>query len=94
MQEEVDHMLYPKSSLQEADAVAWIATSKDAELQQYPFKFQPLEPTEVRLKILHTAICHSDVMHLRGLWGNSFITQVINTIRAVRAMKLLGKSHR
>lgn len=93
MQEEVDHMLYPKSSLEEADAVAWIAISKDAELQQYPFKFQPLEPTEVRLKILHTAICHSDVMHLRGMWGNSSIKQEINATHAALATKSLGKSH-
>lgn len=94
MQEEVDHILYPKSSLQEADAVAWIATTKDAELQQYPFKFQPLEPTEVRLKVLHTSICYSDVMHLRGLWGNSFISQVINAIHAVPDTKSSEKSHR
>lgn len=67
--------------------MAWIATTKDAELQQYAFKFQPLEPNEVRLKVLHTSICYSDVMHLRGLWGNSFITQVINAIHVALAMK-------
>lgn len=47
-----------------------VATSKDSDLQLYPFKFPPLKPEEVRLKILHTSICSSDVMTLRGKWAN------------------------
>ena len=31
----------------------------------YPFKFLPLEPNEVRLKVLYTSICQSDIMTIR-----------------------------
>lgn len=73
MQEEVDHPFYPKSTLEEADAVAWILTDKDSELVMYPFKFLPLEPNEVRLKITYTSICQSDILHSRGHWGKFLI---------------------
>lgn len=68
--EEIDHPLYPRAPLAEADAVAWIFTSQDSDLQMYSFKFSELQPAEVRIKILHTSICYSDVMHSRGHWGN------------------------
>lgn len=92
MQEEVDHPLYPRAPLNEADAVAWIFTNKDSELQMYSFKFWPLEPTDVRLKILHTSICHSDIMHSRGLWGNHSSIQENSLTPAALAMKSLPRS--
>ena len=63
--QDVNHSLYPKSTLEQADGVAWIFTDKDSELTKYPFKFSELKPTEVRLKVLHTSLCFSDVMHSR-----------------------------
>lgn len=69
--EEIDHPFYPKAPINEADAVAWIFTSKDSNLVKYPFNFLPPEPSEVRLKVLHTSLCYSDVMHAREMWGIS-----------------------
>jgi|JI10StandDraft_1071094.scaffolds.fasta_scaffold4978655_1 D-arabinose 1-dehydrogenase-like Zn-dependent alcohol dehydrogenase len=66
--EEIDHPLYTKASLQEADGVAWIFTSKESQMVKYPFKFPEMEPAEVRLKVLHVSLCYSDVMHVRGYW--------------------------
>ena len=40
--EELDHFIYPKAKLEEADAVAWVLTNPDSELVMYPFKFFPL----------------------------------------------------
>lgn len=87
MQEEVDHPFYPRAPMSEADAVAWIFTSKDSELEMYSFKFWPLEPSDVRIKILHTSICHSDIMHSRGLWGTSASTQARRPTPAARATR-------
>jgi hypothetical protein len=92
MQEEVDHPLYPRAPLNEADAVAWIFTSKDSDLQMYSFKFWPLEPSDVRLKILHTSICYSDIMHSRGYWGNSSSIQENRRTPAALATKSSLKS--
>ena len=74
--EEIDHFIYPKAKMEEADAVAWVLTSPDSELVMYPFKFFPLEPQDVRLKILHTSLCASDHFHGRGFWGKHFLIQV------------------
>lgn len=74
--EEIDHFIYPKAKMEEADAVAWVLTSPDSELVMYPFKFFPLEPQDVRLKILHTSLCASDHFHGRGFWGKHSLIQV------------------
>ena len=74
--EEIDHFIYPKAKMEEADAVAWVLTSPDSDLVMYPFKFFPPEPQDVRLKILHTSLCASDHFHGRGFWGNSYLIQV------------------
>lgn len=63
--EELDHFLYPKAKREEADGVAWVFTSADSDLVQYPFTFFPLEPSDVRLKVLHTSLCASDLLHAR-----------------------------
>ena len=69
MEEELDHFMYPKAKKEEADAVAWVLTSPTSDLVMYPFKFFPVEPEDVRLKILHTSLCASDHFHGRSLWG-------------------------
>ena len=68
--EEIDHPLYLKADIKEADAVAWVFTSKESTMVKYPFTFPEMETTEVRIKVLHTSLCYSDVMHVRGLWCN------------------------
>ena len=65
--------MYPKAKREEADAVAWVFTGPNSDLVQYPFKFFDVEPSDVRLKVLHTALCHSDLLHARGLWGKHLL---------------------
>ena len=50
------------------DGMAWVfKTPKD--FGMYPFKFPPLKPEDVRIRILYTGVCHSDSMTGRGKWG-------------------------
>lgn len=35
----------------------------------YPFTFPEIEDHDVRLKVLHTSICHSDLATIRQDWG-------------------------
>jgi len=62
------HPIYQVCDIKEADAVAWALTSKDSDLVMYPFKFPELGDNEVRLKILYSSLCQSDVMHGRNKW--------------------------
>jgi hypothetical protein len=39
MQGEISHPFYAPSTLDKADGVAWVATSKDSPLSLYPFTF-------------------------------------------------------
>lgn len=61
--------MYPKSDLKEADAVAWVAVDPTSPLAMYSFKFPELSSDEVRLKVLYTSICRSDILTIRGSWG-------------------------
>lgn len=67
--EPLSHFMYPRCDIKEADAVAWVATSPTSELEFYPCKFPELQDDEVRIKIIYTSICHSDIMTIRGDWG-------------------------
>lgn len=60
-----EHFMYPKSTLEEADSVAYVLGNPNGTLTQYPFKFFDLDPTEVRVRILYTGLCQSDVLHGR-----------------------------
>lgn len=82
--EELDHFMYPKASKEEADAVAWVFTSPKSDLVQYHFKFFEPEPNDVRLKVLHTALCQSDNLHARGCWGTLSLIQEKCLIPAAR----------
>lgn len=63
--------MYPRCDIKEADAVAWVAINPTGPLEMYPCKFPELEDDQVRLKILYTSICHSDIMTIRGKWGET-----------------------
>lgn len=69
MQQEITHHLYAPSTLENADGVAWVAKDKDSDLVMYPFTFQEVKENEVRLKVLYTSICHSDLATIREHWG-------------------------
>lgn len=66
---EIDHMLYQRvEDPKDADALAWVFKNKD-EFVPYYYKFPELAEDEVRAKVLHTGLCHSDVMTGREKWG-------------------------
>lgn len=69
MQQEITHHLYAPSTMDKADGVAWVATDKASPLAMYPFTFQEIKENEVRLKVLYTSICHSDLATIREHWG-------------------------
>ena len=69
MEGEIDHFMYPRASKEEADAAAWVATTPEGKLSLYYFKFMDMEENEVRVKVLYTSICQSDILTVTELWG-------------------------
>lgn len=55
--------------MEEADAVAWVALDATGPFHMYSFKFTEVEPEQVRIKVLYTSICQSDILTVRGNWG-------------------------
>lgn len=59
---DIDHPIYKRvDDLSQADAVGWVFKN-DKEFVPYYFRFPPLGEDELRVRILHTGLCHSDVM--------------------------------
>ena len=69
MTEKYEHELYKYCDIKEADAVAWAFVNKD-KLVQFPFKFPEIKDDEIRINILYTSLCLSDVHTVKGPWGD------------------------
>ena len=69
MTEKYEHELYKHCDIKEADAVAWAFVNKD-KLVQFPFKFPEIKDDEIRINILYTSLCLSDVHTVKGPWGD------------------------
>lgn len=63
-----DHELYKHCDEKDADAIAWAFTSS-SRMEKFPFKFPPLGKNEIRVNVLFTGLCQSDVLSARGKWG-------------------------
>lgn len=62
---DIDHQLYKKAEPGTEDAHGWVFKN-DKEMVPYYFKFPTLKDDEVRVRVLHTGLCHSDSMTARG----------------------------
>jgi alcohol dehydrogenase (NADP+) len=69
MEPELSHPFYEFVSKKElADAEAWVWLNKD-DYKRVFFKFPELEETDVRINIIWTGMCRSDLLHVTGQWG-------------------------
>jgi D-arabinose 1-dehydrogenase-like Zn-dependent alcohol dehydrogenase len=64
------HPIYKPAKIEEADAVGWMAPSKNKDVQMVPFKFPDLGPDEVRINITHTSLCQTDIHEVEGELGD------------------------
>ena len=58
-------------SIEEADGVAWAMTEPGTAMTQLPFKHPPLLENEVRIKVTHAGLCHSDVFVATCGWHDN-----------------------
>lgn len=52
-------------------AFGWAARDSSGVLSPFKFSRRATGEKDVRLKILYTGICHSDLHHLKNEWGTS-----------------------
>jgi D-arabinose 1-dehydrogenase-like Zn-dependent alcohol dehydrogenase len=87
-------------SIEEADALAFgsISNQKDNKFELIPFKFSELKDDEIRIKVLYSSLCHSDIAFSTGQWGDTmllpcvpgheFVGEVIAVGTEVRNVKM------
>lgn len=54
---------------EDADAAAWVFTSKNSFVKQY-VRLPDLKSDEIRGRVLYTSLCHTDCKMGRGKWGD------------------------
>ena len=64
MKENYQHEIYKYCDIKEADAVAWAFVNKD-KMVQFPFKFPELKDDEIRVNVLYSGLCQTDVNTVR-----------------------------
>ena len=67
-------VLCPK---EEANAACWGVTEAKGPLKRLYFKLPDLKKDEVRIKVLHTGLCHSDCFKVNQEWGDNFVYPLI-----------------
>eukprot|EP00743_Colponemidia_sp_Colp-15_P003193 GILK01003448.1.p1 GENE.GILK01003448.1~~GILK01003448.1.p1 ORF type:complete len:368 (-),score=56.20 GILK01003448.1:158-1261(-) len=82
------HMNTLVEDKREADAIAWGAVEGKQGLVEIPFKHYALRAGEIRVKITHSGVCHSDVHTIVGEWGHTALPcvpghEVIGNVVAV-----------
>lgn len=91
MEPTIEHKIYKRAaSIQEADAVARAFKDYSMKSFDYPFKFPELRAQEVRARILHTGICHSDCHHVSGEWGSDMQWPIAPGHEIVAQVMLVG----
>jgi D-arabinose 1-dehydrogenase-like Zn-dependent alcohol dehydrogenase len=58
-------------NIQDADAVAMAFMEPGTTVTPLPFKHPPLLPKELRIRVTHSGLCHSDILIAEGSWAKS-----------------------
>lgn len=65
---ELEHEIYKKVKKEEAEGCAWVFTDSE-NISKYYYKHPPLKPYELKIRIISTGICMSDLMTGSEKWG-------------------------
>ena len=64
-------------TLGDADSFAWAFLKKGTTVVPYPFRQPPVADKEVRIKVTHAGLCHSDVIRSTGGWGDNILFPIV-----------------
>ena len=74
----------------EADTTCWGVTEARGELKRVYVKQQPLADDEVRLKVLHVGLCHSDCFKVNAEWGPNYLYPLVPGHEIVGEIEKVG----
>lgn len=64
----LEHPMYKKTTLDQADGVAWVFPAPSQEAVLYPFKFPELGEEEVRIEQIYSGLCFTDCHLVQQNW--------------------------
>lgn len=82
---------YKIVDIKEADAAAWALTSPNSKPEMIGWKFIPLEDDEVRVKVVYTSLCQTDVHFAREKWFKGVEYPIVAGHEAVGIVTEVGK---
>eukprot|EP00830_Metopus_es_P021825 TRINITY_DN934_c0_g2_i2.p1 TRINITY_DN934_c0_g2~~TRINITY_DN934_c0_g2_i2.p1 ORF type:complete len:411 (-),score=67.01 TRINITY_DN934_c0_g2_i2:32-1225(-) len=75
---------------EEANNCCWGATEKKGELKRMYFKLPAIQEDEVRFKVLHTGLCHSDCFKIDEEWGPNVLFPLVPGHEIVGEIEKVG----
>jgi D-arabinose 1-dehydrogenase-like Zn-dependent alcohol dehydrogenase len=80
---------YQQVAPNEADAWGWAFITPE-KIEKYHFKFYPLQPYEIRAKVLYCGLCHSDTLMAKGAWFTDLVYPLIAGHEIIAEVEELG----
>ena len=75
---------------EESELRCWGSEKDKGPLTRLYFKFPPLAKDEVRIKITHTGLCHSDCFKMDAAWGPNFCYPLVPGHEIVGIVEKVG----
>lgn len=77
-------------SKEEANVCCWGANKAQGPLERLYFKLPPLAKDEVRIKVLHTGLCHTDSFKLDEKWGKNVLFPMVPGHEIIAEVEKVG----
>ncbi len=77
---------------EEANAFCWGVTEAKGPLKRLYFKLPPLRPDEVRIRIRHIGLCHSDCFKVDEEWGKNILFPLVPGHEIVAEVEKTGSA--
>lgn len=78
-------------SKEESNVHCWGVKKAKGELERLHFKLPPLAADEVRLRILHAGLCHSDCFKVDEEWGKNYLFPLVPGHEIIAEVEKVGE---
>lgn len=75
---------------EEANVFCWGVTEAKGPLKRLYFKLPKLQKDEVRIKVLHAGLCHSDCFKVNEGWGKNFVFPLVPGHEIIAEVEEIG----
>jgi uncharacterized zinc-type alcohol dehydrogenase-like protein len=75
----------------DADSFAWAFLERGTKVDPFPFCQPFLDDKEVRIKVTHAGLCHSDIMRPTGSWGENILFPMVPGHEIIGTVEKVGE---